>query len=205
MYRELFDFIFLEVTNLSLNHFMFREAVGRLEKSNAYNKGLFANWIESTYVSDSLVRIRRLSENKKGMKSFYRLLQKLVNDPLYLSRERYISLYKPEQAELGQSDFNSIAGFGNDYFPITELKNDMAILKNQADVVNEYANYYVTHKPDISKISPTFKVPTFEDITDTIRIFEQFAIKYKMVIFAENQTEILPKMQVQWEKIFSKE
>ncbi|MGZ3727873.1 MAG: AbiU2 domain-containing protein [Bdellovibrionota bacterium] len=205
--REWSKYVLDEVMQLRINDHVFWE-VQEIIKANAalQNGGTFLDWIAETYLSNATVRLRKLTDRTKNVRSFVRLLEAVKADEEVRSRQRYLAHYK--------GDDKYILAMANEWFdkwtaktgsPVISkelIQKDIDALTKGVEKVNEYTNLHVTHaRPDLAA-NPSYKAPTYTELTAAIGIAERLTIKYRNMFFAESRDDLLPTWQYDWKKVF---
>lgn len=77
-----------EITQLKINDHIFWEVQNIIRGSSSLEgKGnSFFQWMGQSYISDTTVRLRRITDTKKAARSFVKFLERLKNEPSLLTR-----------------------------------------------------------------------------------------------------------------------
>src|SRR3990172_7876188 len=89
------DVIFSEITTLAANKHIFWEIQTIIKNNPKIQKpSAFYEFLGSVYASSAVIAVRKQVKIDKNSISFARLLQEIHDDPMVLSRSRFVALYK---------------------------------------------------------------------------------------------------------------
>ena len=187
-----------EVTELVLSRHVFQRIYDIVSDNNKINKGnLFYDWLSRHYAQTCLMGIRRLTDKNKNTISLYVLLLDCLENSDKLSRTLHVGLYKRGMEDLGEREFDKLAGKNSKIFPKSEIEQDVKKLENIREVLKSHTNKRIAH---LDKKEPG-KIPTFLDIFQSIDVLVEIAHKYSL-LFTATDHKFMPVIQYDWEFIF---
>jgi hypothetical protein len=159
----------------------------------------------SGFAQASAVGIRRHVKYKEYRKSdedsvsLLRFLTEVKNHPDLITRQYYLDLYKAQNAyiEIGEKDFDNVAGVGNDRLPKARIVEHINELKGSARKVEKYVDKRVAHydqKPPV--------IPTFGELKAALATMEKLTMLYLRLLQGPIYDQLLPIMQFDWKSIF---
>lgn len=177
----------------------FRETLNGNEKLKSMNSTI-PDWMHSSFTNDLAVAIGRLCDKTARTKSFVKFLEKLRKEDFYLSRGRYVGLYKNVGLVMANHDFDSLAGKGEDNYPVKYIDEDIWKLTKETSCkkIIDFRNQYIAHLA--KEKSPP---PTYDDMFAAFEIIENVIIKYNLLLTAEALTRLTPTVQGDWKEVFT--
>lgn len=180
---EYIDFLENEMVMIIIHNRVFREVTDIIRNNPIiYRTNPFFSWMVNAYVSDITVRIRRLVDDRKDVRSLVRFLKKLMDDS---TRDWAGKVWVSINKELIRKDINE--------------------LKIECKVINKYTNFFITHTnaeglDQSSKEKIT--IPTFDDLEKVVKYLNNLIIKYYLHIKAIDKGESLMPHLGNWKSIF---
>jgi hypothetical protein len=102
-----------ELQGLLVNRHIFREVQGIIQANPKIQlASSFYQWMGNTYATAAVIGVRRQLDKDPNSISFARLLSEVAANPQVISRERYVGFYKTMPRDLGDKDFDRLAGTG---------------------------------------------------------------------------------------------
>lgn len=196
--------IFQDVQDLLLDDHIFWE-LQKVVDGNAQFKeasGLFTQWMASSFVQATAVGVRRQAKVDADSISLARFLTEIEKYPTLVSRAHYMSLYAGKEAwllEIGEHDFDTVAGVGAATMPVAVVQQQMADLKTVVGGIEHHVDRRVAHYDKRGLARPT---PTFADLTASLRTLERLVILYWRLLKGPSMTTMLPTIQFDWQDIF---
>lgn len=196
--------IFQDVQDLLLDDYIFWE-LQKVVETNANFKeasGLFTQWMASSFVQATAVGVRRQVKVDADSISMARFLDEVDKYPSLVSRSHYMSLYAGKEAwllEIGEHDFDTVAGVGATNLPVALVQQHFAELKAAVGGLEHYVDRRVAHYDKRGLARPT---PTFADLTASLRTLEGLIILYWRLLKGQSMTTMLPTIQFDWQDIF---
>lgn len=90
--------------------------------------------------------VRRIAKAQKDSLSFIGLLKDMGENYQLLTRERFVSLYRPEMKDFAERDFDRISGVeGSSHISPAVISADSAELEAITQTIEAYADKYVAH------------------------------------------------------------
>jgi hypothetical protein len=200
--------LYREILDLLIARHVFREVHREVHRIVEANPGVrdtpstFWSWMDALYPAWASMVIRRLSDDRKGTKSFLRFLRELRRRPEILGRERFVSHYRAafagEAESVGNCEFDLYAGRGETHVPGSTVEADIERLRQTTSAVLAFATTRVAH------IDPAPSIfPTYGQLDECIDFFEKMLRKY-VILFRAIGGGILPTWGFDWMAIFKK-
>jgi hypothetical protein len=164
--------------------------------------GLFTQWMASAFIQATATGVRRQAKVNDDSISLARFLAKVEKYPDLVSRAHYIGLYTGMEAwhiEIGEHDFDNVAGAGAATLPTDLIRQHIADLKAAVDGIEHYVDRRVAHYDKRGLAKPT---PTFADQTGALLTLERIVILYWRLLKGASYTTLLPTIQFDWQQIF---
>jgi hypothetical protein len=193
-----------DVQGLLLDQFIFYELQKIVRDNPRFTEspGLFTRWMASGFAQASAVGIRRQARYDKRYEDnicLKRFLVEIKNHPELITRQSYLDLYKAQNApiELGEADFDKVAGVGNDQLPQALIVMHIDELKNASDAVATYVNRRIAHHDGRGAV-----IPTFGDLKAALATMEKLALLYLRLVQGPMWDHLLPTFGYDWTAIF---
>jgi len=196
--------IYREVQQQLLNEFLFWELQKIVNENENFRdaSGLFTRWVADGFKNSAMVAARRQIKLSKDSISLKGFLEEVKKFPELISRAHYMSLFAGEHkhlVEMGERDFDKVAGVGVDHIPIAFVEKQIAELSASAAKVEKYADRRVAH---FDKRDPAWPFPTFDDLTGAIKAQEKVVIFYWWLLKGANVSTLLPAIIFDWHDVF---
>ncbi|MES2012944.1 MAG: hypothetical protein V4445_04270 [Pseudomonadota bacterium] len=166
----------------------------KIQKSNS-----FCGYLAGSYVSHTVIGLRRQIKSSDQSISFARLMQEMIDSPETVSRKDYIELYKNTSEEtLANQDFNLFCDAGSPFIKASLICDDLSRLRTASKSCEDYADKRVAHR---DKHDPK-NLPTFNDLDNCIDVLDTLYVKYHLLFYAKNMETLLPTRQFDSDAIF---
>jgi hypothetical protein len=198
------DEIKREVEQILVSEYLFWELQKIVIENDKFRdvSGLFTRWIADGFRQSSMMAVRRqvkINDNSISLRGF---LEETKKFPEMVSRQHYISLYAGQESyvvQMGEQDFDNVAGAGADRLPANLLAQQIAELSRSAETIEAYADRRVAH---FDRREPARPFPTFDDLTAAIKVQEKLVILYWRLLKGSNITTLLPTIIFDWQDVF---
>jgi hypothetical protein len=165
--------------------------------------GLVVSVLRTLYAEAQAMRVRRLVDATKGVRSLVHLVGDMAGHATELTRDRYRQHYvdhisDPAQAiELADREFDDLAGAGQDHVPRRRLRDVQGQIRSAGDRVKRYADEVVAHtQPDSTATLSWGEFKTA--VGDLSDLYTQVGL-----ILTGIHTETVPILQDDWRSVFS--
>jgi hypothetical protein len=201
---EWLEIVFADVQHLLLNDHVFWEfqkVVGQNDQFLSAS-GLFTQFVAEAYAQSAAVGVRRHAKIDDSISAVC-LLREVRDYPELVSRAHYIGLYAGKERfhiEIGQHDFDRVAGVGAVHVPATLADQQIRDVKGAAEGLEHYVDRRVAHN---DKRDLTRPLPKFSDLTDALRGLEKVVILYWRLLKEPSMTTIAPIIMNDWKDIFA--
>jgi hypothetical protein len=179
---------FIETVNANIDHI------------NENNGILFCDFVRECYATYAMATIRRHSKIERDSISLMKLLDQLKKSSSQFTDEFYLQQYPLEKDELEwqKSTFESFSKNGK---CLSEeiISSDMQTIKEIAGRVSDFVDRAIAHL-DQRGIGKNI---TYEDVTDSVDLFNEITCKYITLITSIGYITLKPIIQFDWEKIFT--
>jgi hypothetical protein len=161
-------------------------------------------WMKRAFTADLIISVGRICDKDPRTESLVRFLEDLQHNKDYLSRERYIKLYRSSDKlmlELGNRDFDKLAGLGQQTFPVTIIQADIVKITedNLFKKILTYRHQYVAHSDE----NRSEIVPTYDELFRVFEIIEGIVKKYNLLLRAASLSAATPVMQGNWAEVLT--
>ena len=198
---EWLEIIKAEIQQLVIDKDIFW-SVQRLIKNNKeiQKPSSFYQYLGDTYVSHSVIGVRRQIKNQKQSISFARLLTEIIENPEKISRKYYCGLYEGSiVADLADGHFDRYCiRPGDSYISSVIVENDLKELKQITKIVEEFSDRRIAHRDTRTPEN----LPKFSEIDASIELLDKLYGKYHLLLYADGMDSLLPTYQYDWQEIF---
>ena len=166
----------------------------KLQKSNS-----FYRYFASSFVSHSVIGLRRQIKTDSQSISFAGLLTEMIETPEILSRAYYVSLYVGSSVEnFANNDFDRFSGHGETHIDANRVSADLKRLRDATKRCEDFADKRLAHR---DKRDPK-QLPTYNEVNDCIALLDELYVRYHLLFHAQAMTSLLPSWQYDWKEIF---
>ena len=159
----------------------------------------FYDYLSRTYVSHSVIGIRRQIKLSGDSISIVRLFKEMIASPRSFSRDHYTQKYKGSVVEdLADNDFNRFALSDSSHIDSNLIQSDLTCLKEAAKRCEDYADKRIAHRDT----REPKELPTFNEVDDCINLLDELYVKYYLLFHASSMDTLLPTWQYDWQAIF---
>ena len=189
-----------EIQQLVIAKDTFWEVQKIIKNNKAIQKpSSFYQYLGSTYVSHSVVGMRRQLKVDPQSISFARLLAEMAEYPEILSRKYYKSLYAGSTVEpFADRDFDKFSEPGSLHVSKKMVLDDLKTLRDAGGKLEEYADLRIAHRDKRAIKSP----PKFRDSDAFIELLDKLYVKYHRLFHASHMDTLMPTYQYDWKEIF---
>ena len=97
--------ILKEVQNLVLYQFVYRDLQSMIDNNKDLQKpSLFYDFMFTSYAAWAVMAVRRIAKAQKDSISFIGILKDMEENYQLLTRERFVSLYRPDMKDFAERD-----------------------------------------------------------------------------------------------------
>jgi hypothetical protein len=123
----------------------FQEIV-RVAPEEAKRHATFHSWLNSGYLTNQGVAVRRQLDVRGDVISVGRLLKEIGRSPGVVTRERYLArIYAEDDQRMGNKDFDQLVGEGEEALSSDVPRNQLSALQSEAKTVTTWVNKEVAH------------------------------------------------------------
>lgn len=191
--------IHTDVRGLLVNRHIFRDVHAIIQANPKIQlASSFYEWMGNTYATTQVIGVRRQLDRDPGSISFARLLGEVAANPHVVSRERYVALYKTMPRDLGNKDFDRLAGAGVPHIDPAVPTGELTKLEALATRIKKYANKRIAHfdKSDFKAL------PTYAELDECLDYLEELLKRYLLLFRAQAYAAIVPVWQYDWKQVF---
>ena len=182
------------------------------ENSRIQKPSYFYRYLERSYISHTLVGLRRQIKHQKNSDSsisFVGLLEDIAQNPAELSLSYYRSRRKESEdvvltglaslnIDIAREEFSKYADSSGDYVCPQMVKADIHELKEAARICEKFVDKRIAHR-DKCELKV---VPTHKELDDCIKLLDKTYVKYHLLFYAEGMTTLNSEPQYDWKAIF---
>lgn len=202
-WKEWLDVILSEIEDLSWDRYIFREVRDMIRNNPKIQKpSYFYEFLGNLYGERVLMVVRRHVKTKGNSISFARLLEEICETPQFLSRTRFVALYKGGPSEhLANEHFEEFGGKRGSHVYPKRVESDLETLKGKLRKCEDYADKRIAHRDK----RPPKRIPTFADLDNCIDFLVKLVDKYHRLFRGRSIDPILPVGQSShdWKAIFT--
>ena len=194
------DVIKSEVQDLVVAKYTFHSVQAMIAANPRLQVGnSFYRYITSTYISHTVIGIRRQVKIDPQSISLALLLQDIIATPEVVNRKYFVSLYKGSAVEdLANDDFDRFAGRGRDHIDPLQVEEDLKQLCGATTKCEDFADKRLAHR---DKRDPK-ALPTYNEVDGCIDLLDKLYVKYLLLFKANSMETLLPTWQYDWQEIF---
>jgi hypothetical protein len=159
----------------------------------------FYRWLARNYVHTALMGIRRQADLDPNAISLIKLLEDMKNNFHLLTRAHYLSLYPSEMRELGNDDFDGLAGVDASEYPKEKIDADLIVLQKIKRLHGEFIDRRIAH---LDRKNLLGEISTFKDLGQAIEQLETMVKEYYLLLTGSSVLRLSPIPQHDWETIF---
>jgi hypothetical protein len=196
--------IYREVQDLLIDDHIFRE-LQRLIADNPRFKdvsGLFAQWMASNFIKATAVGVRRHAKADDDSISMKRFLDEIEAYPSLVSRAHYMSLFggaDPQTKEIGEHDFDNLAGAGVSQIPLALVQKQKADLAQAVHNIEHYVDRRIAHHDKRELARP---IPALGDMSNALAVLDTLVVLYWRLLKGPYMSTLLPAIAFDWQDIF---
>ena len=158
----------------------------------------FYQYLGNTYVSYSVIGMRRQFKVDSQSISLSRLLTELAETPEVISRTYYKGLYSGSGVErFADRDFDKFSEPGAPHISKKKVLEDLKKLRDAGRKLEDYADRRVAHRDKREVKSP----PLFKDGDAFIELVDKRYVKYHLLFHATSMLSLMPTYQYDWKEI----
>ena len=187
-----------EIWELFYLHFIFTEVQTIITDNQllSANPNYFFGWLRDVFAYSSSMYVRRQSDRRGDVISFYKLLDEIHRHPGLLTRGHFLKAWGYDETEghfahtakrIGDELFDEAVGAGRNCLTKAQVKTDIDTLVNRVKLIEEYSKTFVAHRSQKPMAS---SLPTFKDLKDTMRFLESLLQKYYLLIKGLKMSDI---------------
>lgn len=162
----------------------------------------------AVYVDGQVLRVRRLADTHKGVRSLVNLLEAMRANPRVMTRERYVARFlvaidwedPTPGAEMAAREWDDLFGGGpnpNEVDPL-RIDEDRDAILNELATLTSWATQTVAH---LDPLQPE-QVPMYKDIPDALELLSDITTRYSVLLKGSSVTDWTPTMQGDWQAVF---
>jgi AbiU2 len=194
------------VTKLCVGREVYKQILEMYRQNPAIQTpNIFYSWMRGLFVTWFVAFIGRLVDDKRGTRSFVRLLRSLQKHSDRVSREHHISLYvvgmqnfsDQEAGRIACREFDRLVGPTNDFLPKQQVEADIATLLQVTKPIMSFRHERVAHLDE----NPSEQLPTYEHLDRAIVVLVELLRKYALLIKGVS-ADPFPTIQYDWLAIF---
>jgi hypothetical protein len=201
---EWLEAVFKDVQDLLLDDYIFwalQKVIGANPRFTEAS-GLFTQWMALSFVQATAVGVRRQAKINDDSFSLARVLAEIERYPSLVSRRDYIGLFDGSEKwlrEIGERDFDTVAGVGNSEIPQAVVQQHIAELKAAVASIEHYVDRRVAHYDKRGLAQPT---PTLDDLSGALRTMEKLVILYWRLLKGQTMSTMVHTITFDWQDIF---
>lgn len=186
-YHQVYEYFF-EMVNANLEY---------IKKNHGV---LFCNFIRKCYGVYAAAGIRRHVKNEKNSISLMKLLDQLKKSANQFTYEFYLQQFPPEKDKWEWQE-STFASFSKNQQSLSKsmISGDIDTIKSIAGQVSNFTDRAIAHL-DQRGIQENV---TYDDLADSINLFNRTACKYFTLITGNGYTTLKPTILHDWTKIFT--
>jgi hypothetical protein len=194
------------VTELCVGSEVYKQILEMYRKNPAIQKrSIFYSWMRGLFVTWSVAFVGRLVDDKRGTRSFVRLLRSIQKSSNRFSREHHISLYlvrmqnfpDQEAGRIANREFDRLVGPGNDFLSKQQVEADIATLLQATKEIVDFRHERIGHFDE----NPSEQLLTYEHLDRGIFVLVELLRKYALLIKGLS-ADPFPTIQYDWLAIF---
>jgi hypothetical protein len=165
--------------------------------------GLFFEWLRDNYIARMTIEVRRLADKDKRSVSLFNLVVDLQKNPEALDRKYFAKKYSKKAKIWGRSDsdYNLFANKKSKNLSKFKLEKDKRKILRHTNRIKDFVDKWIAHY-DSNKSSAIKKLPTLEDIHNSLDQLDIIICKYNMLLTGGGMRSCRPSILYDWKKLF---
>ena len=201
------DVIYKDVQDVLLDDHVFWE-IQEIFKTNSRlssTPSIFNQWMASGFIQSAALGVRRQADKDDNCVSLYRFLLELKKFPVLASREYVVGMYSASRLpghvgeHLANGDYDRLVGPSLSQPNPDQIQTEIDELLTKTDQIRHYVDRRAAHYDQRGVQKP---IPTFNDLTECLILFERLIKKYKILLTGAGQSTLLPVFQYDWKAVF---
>lgn len=199
-WRRWFKHIQDQIIEMAHHRRIYREVTAMIQANPRLQvPSAFYDWMQSAYVNDLTVAIRRLVDWDKRSISLVRLMQEIENHPEVITRKRFLARYDDgHPRDLAQGDFERFAKPGAAQIDPEVIRGHRRELVEAQRRLRQFVNRHVAHRDR----HPMRHLPTFLELDACIDLLERLVKVYALLLEQVGLAEVVPVIQYDWKSPF---
>jgi hypothetical protein len=203
---EWLEFVETGVIELCVGRGVYKEMLEMYRRNPEIQKpSLFYSWMRGLFVTWSVTLVGRLVDEKRGTRSFVRLLRSIQQSSHPPSRQHHVAIYTAamtnvpdgEAARIANREFDRLVRDTEDLLPKKQVEADIATLVTATKPIINFRHERVAHLD----ANPSEQLPTYEHLDAAIFALVELLRKYSLLIKGVS-ADPFPTIQYDWLAIF---
>ncbi len=169
------------------------------ENHRILEHGSLFDWMCTNYVVTATVGIRSFTDQSRDVRSLWRMLYEMLENPGVLSRRAHVALYKGIKISpyfnLANISFDNIAGKGRDAVSQQAIRNDLRALEDSSERVRRFVNKRVAHRTPQNELR---RLPKFHELDQAMNTIDRIFCKYNLILTARSMDTAHATRQDNW-------
>lgn len=169
------------------------------ENPRILEHGAFFEWMCNNYIAAVVMDIRGFVDERRDVRSLWRMLYEILEHPGVISRRAYCALYRGtsliEGFDMPDRFFDNIAGKGRDVLGQRDIRRDLSSLEDSSARIKKFANKRVAHRAAAGELR---RNPKFNDLDAAMDAIDRIFCKYNNLLTASGMTSVFAIRQYNW-------
>lgn len=160
----------------------------------------FLLYMQYWYEDFVAVRIRRLTDTTKGVRSYLKLLEDIKKNNEVISRARFKQNFVDDSFSEKRADIalDRLIGEGQEYIRKSVVSDDMQKMSSNATIIKKFVDQRIAHADP----NPVTALPTHSDVKTAMDAISEIHLKYWQIFRGSSLMTTTPTIQYDWEDIF---
>lgn len=160
----------------------------------------FLYYMKDWYEAFVSIRIRRLTDRTRNVRSYRKFLEAVGKHNEVVSRARYKKNFVDDYYTEERADgaFDSLVGKGEKCIKARDVNRDIQEFESKAKIIVGFVNTSIAHK----QLSGSINLPKHPDVKAAIDSISEIHKKYWRIFRGSALVTTTPTIQYDWEEIF---
>lgn len=168
------------VAQLCVDDQIFQRSMERIHRSGRItHRSHVYQWLMRTNATHLAMGVRRLLDRQPKTYSLLHVVRSIHAMPQVITRRSFVGRYSRATKELGEADFDNLAGDGVDHLPQSVVASDLRSLEDLASDVRPVVDKVIAHS---ERIRGRVAGVTWNTLHEAVRVLDQMAVRYDLIL-----------------------
>lgn len=172
------------------------------ENQRILKHGSFFDWMCTNYIAAVAMAVRGFSDQANDVRSLWRLLYEILENPGVISRRSHRTLYRgtPNSPDFDMANltFDNVAGKGRSVLTQRDIKRDLRDLEDSSSRVRKFANKRIAHRTAAGDLR---RPPNLNELDNSMDTIDRIFCKYNLLLTASGMSSTFATRQYDWMEV----